>query len=92
MILTISLIVLTSLMVFQPLAINTLNGQTNSINMPALLTSVISTDCAKEMKRIENSTDPKDVATLAYIWGYPLVQIERLKNFETNPNSPPGTG
>ncbi|MGA8844742.1 MAG: DUF1254 domain-containing protein [Nitrososphaeraceae archaeon] len=91
MILTISLIVLTSLMVFEPLAIKTLNGQSNSINMPSPKQGN-STDWAQEMKRIENSSDPKDVATLAYIWGYPLVQIERLKNFETNPNSPPVQG
>ena len=44
------------------------------------------------MKRIENSRNPKDIATLAYIWGYPLVQFERVKNFETNPNSSPAHG
>lgn len=91
MILTISLIVLTSLMVFQSLAIKTLNGQSNSINMPSP-NQGNSTDWAQEMKRIENSSDPKDIATLAYIWGYPLVQFERVKNFETNPNSPPAQG
>ncbi len=91
MILTVSLIVLASLMVFESLAINTLYGQTNSKNMSSS-NQTDSIDSTQEMKRIENSRDPKDIATLAYIWGYPLVQFERVKNFETNPNSPSAHG
>ena len=91
MILTVSLIVLASLMVFQSLAINTLYGQTNSKNMSSS-NQTDAMDSTQEMKRIENSRNPKDIATLAYIWGYPLVQFERVKNFETNPNSSPAHG
>ena len=43
-----------------------------------------------EMKRIENSNDPNDIATLAYIWGYPLVSVDRLADYNTSPNAPPG--
>ena len=91
MILTISLIVLTLVMVIEILAIKTLNGQTNSINISSSHQADF-IDSTQEMKRIEKSSDPKDIATLAYIWGYPLVQFERLMNFETNANSPPAQG
>ena len=47
-------------MVFEPLAIKTLNGQSNSVNMPSP-NQGNSTDWAQEMKRIKNSSDPKDV-------------------------------
>jgi DNA sulfur modification protein DndE len=78
-------------MVFEPLTIKTMNGQTNSLNISSHK-QTDSIDSIQEMKRIENSSDPKDIATLAYIWGYPLVQFKRLMNFETNPNSPPAQG
>jgi hypothetical protein len=42
-----------------------------------------------EMNRIESSNDPVDIATLAYIWGYPLISAKRLTDFATNPNVPP---
>jgi len=44
---------------------------------------------AAEMKRIESSNSPIDIATLAYIWGYSLVSWIRPIDFATNPNSPP---
>ena len=44
------------------------------------------------MAQISSSNQTEDVATLAYIWGFPLVTMERQFNFMTNPNVPPGVG
>ena len=44
------------------------------------------------MVQLSASNDPADIATLAYIWGFPLVTMERQFNFVTNPNVPPGLG
>jgi len=45
-----------------------------------------------KMAQISSSNKPEDIATLAYIWGFPLVSMERQFNFVTNPNVPPGVG
>jgi hypothetical protein len=45
-----------------------------------------------KMAQITTSNNPADMATLAYIWGFPLVTMERQFNFVTNPNIPPGPG
>jgi hypothetical protein len=45
-----------------------------------------------KMAQIATSSNPADIATLAYIWGFPLVTMERQFNFVTNPNIPPGVG
>jgi hypothetical protein len=44
------------------------------------------------MAQISSSDIPEDIATLAYIWGFPLVTMERQFNFVTSPNVPPGVG
>ena len=45
-----------------------------------------------QMAQISSSNTPDDIATLAYIWGFPLVTMERQFNFVTSPNTPPGIG
>jgi hypothetical protein len=45
-----------------------------------------------KMAQTSTSNDPADIATLAYIWGFPLVTMERQFNFVTHPNVPPGVG
>jgi hypothetical protein len=45
-----------------------------------------------KMAQITTSNDPADIATLAYLWGFPLVSMERQFNFVTSPNVPPGVG
>jgi hypothetical protein len=45
-----------------------------------------------QMTQISSSGTPEDIATLAYIWGFPLVTMERQFNFATSPNIPPGIG
>ena len=44
------------------------------------------------MAQLSSSDQPEDIATLAYIWGFPLVTMERQFNFVTSPNIPPGAG
>lgn len=51
-----------------------------------------SIDLDAKMKQLESSNDPKDIATFAYIWGYPLVTAELTKSYMTNPNVPQGVG
>jgi hypothetical protein len=45
-----------------------------------------------KMAQISSSNKPEDIATLAYIWGFPLVSMQRQFNFVTSPNVPPGVG
>ncbi len=60
-------------------------GQGNSTSN---MTSTTSIDLDKKMQLLESSNDPKDIATLAYIWGYPLVTAQLTKDYNTNPNVP----
>ena len=45
-----------------------------------------------KMAQLSTSNTPEGIATLAYIWGFPLVTMERQFNFVTSPNIPPGIG
>lgn len=45
-----------------------------------------------KMAQISSSNKPEDIATLANIWGFPLITMERQFNFVTSPNIPPGLG
>ena len=49
-------------------------------------------DLNKTMAALESSNNPQDIATLAYIWGYPLVSVVRLVDYSSSPNVPPGPG
>jgi hypothetical protein len=42
--------------------------------------------------QISSSNKPEDIATLAYIWGFPLVTMQRQFNLVTSPNVSPGLG
>lgn len=44
------------------------------------------------MSQLSSSNKPEDIATLVYIWGYPLVNMERNSNWATNPTTPPAIG
>ncbi len=43
-------------------------------------------DIDKKMIDISTSNKSKDIATLAYIWGYPLVTMQRSFDYFTNPS------
>jgi hypothetical protein len=44
------------------------------------------------MKQLALSDEPDDIASLAYIWGFPLVSVIRTADFTTSPNIPTGPG
>ena len=44
------------------------------------------------MQQLESSNNPKDIATVAYIYGFPLVSVVRTEDFTTSPNIPAGPG
>ena len=44
------------------------------------------------MKQLASSDKPDDIATLAYIYGFPLVSVMRTIDYTTNPNLPAGPG
>ena len=44
------------------------------------------------MTQLTSSNKSADIATLAYIWGFPLVTMKRQFNFMTSPDVPPGPG
>ena len=54
--------------------------------------STSSSDLDVKMQQLASSNDPRDIATLAYIWGYPLVTAQVTKDYFTNPNVPQGIG
>src|SRR5262245_15056126 len=45
-----------------------------------------------KMAQLSSSNKPEDIATLAYIWGYSLISMERSFNWFTNPGAPTGPG
>jgi hypothetical protein len=65
-----------------------------SLIKPANNTNSTSVSLAlnEKMAELVSSNKPQDIATLAYIWGYPLVTMERSSNYFTSPNSPPVVG
>ena len=42
------------------------------------------------MKQLASSDKPENIATLAYIWGFPLVSVIRTAEFTSSPSLPPG--
>ncbi|MFZ0512572.1 MAG: hypothetical protein WAM14_13270, partial [Candidatus Nitrosopolaris sp.] len=40
-----------------------------------------------KMAQLTFSNKPQDIATLAYVWGYPLVTVGGSFNYYTNPNT-----
>jgi hypothetical protein len=69
-------------------------GQPNLESVKSLITAlkIPSSQLNIKMAQLAISNKPGDIATLAYIWGFPLVTMERQFNFMTSPNVPPGPG
>jgi hypothetical protein len=59
---------------------------------PATTPQPTTEDLNIKMAQLSTSNTPDGIATLAYIWGFPLVTMERQFNFVTSPNIPPGIG
>ena len=66
--------------------IPTVQAQMQASTQPSL------EDLNIKMAQLSNSKTPDGIATLAYIWGFPLVTTERQFDFVTSPNVPPGPG
>ncbi len=64
----------------------------SSTSITNATSSAPSPDLEAKMQQLINSNDLTDTATLAYIWGYPLVLAELTKDFTTSPNVPPAPG
>ena len=82
---------------------NTTNNNTSKLQEPgepnlqalkSLITAlkIPTSELDIKMAQLTTSNKSEDIATLAYIWGFPLVTMERQFNFVTNPNVPPGPG
>jgi DNA sulfur modification protein DndE len=71
------------------------NSSSNN-NMSVSVTNATSSSSPsgldKKMQELLSSNDPKDIATLAYIYGFPLVGVVRTADYTTSPNLPPGPG
>jgi hypothetical protein len=94
--LTIVVLVILSLVVasnsiFYLQAVNGANITTTT-NANNTTSSSLLQELDKIMLQISHSDKPEDIATLAYIWGYPLITTERSFNYFTNPNTPPIIG
>ena len=66
---------------------STVQAQTQDVNPPSSIEAL-----NIKMAQLSASDKPEDIAALAYIWGFPLVSMERQFNYVTNPNIPPGVG
>lgn len=64
----------------------TVDGATTTTNSNITITSSQELDTI--MSQISNSDKPEDIATLAYLWGYPLITAQRSFDYFTNPNTP----
>ena len=68
-----------------------LTSSTTSTNSSSS-TPTSAPDLVKKMQQLLSSNDPTDIATLAYIYGFPLVAVERTADFTTSPNLQAGPG
>lgn len=66
-----------------------INGVTAESNTTTPSSSSLSSqELETIMSQISNSDKPEDIATLAYLWGYPLITAQRSFDYFTNPNTP----
>jgi hypothetical protein len=67
----------------------TVNGNITEANTTTITSSQ---ELDTIMSQISNSDKPEDIATFAYLWGYPLITSQRSFDYFTNPNTPPVVG
>jgi len=70
------------------------NSSSNLTSAPVnnATSSTGASDLDRKIQQLTSSNDPVDIATLAYIYGYPLVAVIRTADFTTNPDTPPAPG
>jgi len=71
---------------------NNSSSNLSSASVPDVASSANASGLEAKMQQLMNSNDPKDIAILAYIYGFPLVNVIRTVDFITSPNIPPGSG
>jgi hypothetical protein len=71
---------------------NNSSSNKSSASVTNATSSIGPSDLDKKMQQLTNSNNSKDIATLAYIWGYPPVLAELTKDLTTSPNFPPAPG
>lgn len=73
---------------------NNSSSNMSSASVTNATSSIGPSDLDKKMQQLtnSNSNNSKDIATLAYIWGYPPVLAELTKDLTTSPNFPPAPG
>lgn len=91
-ILVVSIITSTAMTANFAVAQNNTSSNMSSSSVNDATSSTAGSDLNKKMAELESSNNPQDIATLAYIWGYPLVSVVRLVDYSSNPNVPPGPG
>jgi hypothetical protein len=97
-ILLITLILIVSMITSTGLSSMHGNAQSNSssnisfASVNNVTSSTATSDLDMKMQQLANSSNPTDIATLAYIYGFPLVSVIRTIDFTTSPNIPPGMG
>ena len=90
LILVVFMITSTSLSGMYVVAQSNSSSNMSSASVGNATSSTGPSDLDKKMLQLASSNQPKDIAALAYIWGYPLVSMVRLIDFSTAPNVPPG--
>jgi hypothetical protein len=91
LVLTVSMITSTGLSSMYAAAQNNSGSNMSSASVTNATSSGAS-DLDAKMQQLTNSNDPTDIATLAYIYGFPLVAVIRTADFSTNPDTPPAPG
>ena len=86
------MIISTGLSGMNAMAQNSSSSNMSSGSLTNAISSAGAPDFNKTMAELKSSDNPQDIATLAYIWGYPLVSMVRLVDYSSNPNVPPAPG
>lgn len=71
---------------------NSATNVTSSVNLSNTTSGMSIQQLDDVIKQLASSDRPEDTATLAYIYGFPLVSVVRTIDYTTNPNLPAGPG
>src|SRR4051794_6904397 len=64
---------------------NMATPQSSNLSAVSSNSSTVNGDLNKKMADLSSSDKPEDKATLAYIWGYPLITMQRSFDYFTSP-------
>ena len=92
LILVVSIFTSTAMTGNYAVAQNSSSSNMTSTSVNNATSSTSASDLNKTMAELESSNNPQDIATLAYIYGFPLVSMVRLVDYSSSPNVPPAPG